>query len=278
MDFIGYWPAQEDPTTGDEINTCSYWRADDATTTGTICGDNGNIRKESIILKPNPKFNDTIGAPTTFGDDVETCPTRADFSPEPTSMAPAPNPSENGDAGGETSTVPSSTPSDNDSAEEENTCFPASATVTLKDGSVKRMDEVLIGDEILVGPETFSKVFMFTHRDSGVRFSFVEIESFSGRKLRLTSGHFIYANELLVEAASVVAGDDIVLSSGETDKVVRVDRVTDVGLFNPQTLQGDILVDGVRTSTYTRAVSASIAHGLLVPLRYVHRLFALVAS
>lgn len=260
MDFLGYWPAQSDPKTGDEINTCSYWRDSESMSSGTICGDNGNITETSIIMQPNPKFNDTIGAPTTFGDGIETCPKPAISSPEPTS------------------TEPSSGTSEDEGADEENSCFPASATVTLKDGSVKRMDEVLIGDDVLVDHETFSKVFMFTHKDPRVQFAFVELETFSGKKLRLTCGHFIYANGLLIEAGFVKSGDEISVTGGKTDVVVRVDRVTDVGLFNPQTLHGDIVVNGVRTSTYTRAVSAPVAHGLLVPLRFAHRWFETVVS
>ena len=43
--------------------------------------------------------------------------------------------------------------------------------------------------------------------------------------------------------------------------------VTDVGLFNPQTKHGDIVVDGVRVSTYTHAVHRNMAHAMLAPFR-----------
>jgi Hint module len=39
------------------------------------------------------------------------------------------------------------------------------------------------------------------------------------------------------------------------------------GLFNPQTLHGDVVVDGLRASSYTTAVEPAVAHRLLWPLR-----------
>ena len=39
------------------------------------------------------------------------------------------------------------------------------------------------------------------------------------------------------------------------------------GLYNPHTMTGDIVVDGVLTSTYTDAVAPSLAHALLWPVR-----------
>ena len=43
------------------------------------------------------------------------------------------------------------------------------------------------------------------------------------------------------------------------------------GLYNPHTLHGDIVVDGVLTSTYTAAFSPTLAHVALAPLRALYR-------
>ena len=41
------------------------------------------------------------------------------------------------------------------------------------------------------------------------------------------------------------------------------------GLYNLQTLHGDVVVGGLRASTYTTAVDPAVAHRLLWPLRAV---------
>jgi hypothetical protein len=46
-----------------------------------------------------------------------------------------------------------------------------------------------------------------------------------------------------------------------------VSKVLATGLYNPQTLQGDVVVDNVRASTYTTAVEPAFAHAVLTPLR-----------
>ena len=42
------------------------------------------------------------------------------------------------------------------------------------------------------------------------------------------------------------------------------------GLYNPHTLHGDVVVDGVLTSTYTGVVHPALAHALLAPLRQLY--------
>lgn len=146
-------------------------------------------------------------------------------------------------------------------------CFPASATVTLDNGNIVRMDEVKVGDRVAVGGSKYSEVFMFTHKMIDVKHEFVEVETSSGAKLRLTEGHYLPVNKVYRTAGEVMVDDSIWLGDGTTSNVVKVERVMDVGLYNPQTTHGDIVVNGVRASTYTRAVEPKIAHAMLTPLR-----------
>ena len=44
------------------------------------------------------------------------------------------------------------------------------------------------------------------------------------------------------------------------------------GLYNPHTMDGDIVVNGIKTSTYTAAIEPSLAHSLLWPVRMLYRL------
>lgn len=160
----------------------------------------------------------------------------------------------------------------------EDTCFPSSATVQLEDGRVKRMSEIELGDRVMVGDNEFSDVFMFTHKMADVTNKFVQINTESGNKLELTGGHFLYVNNKLVPADSVRAGDRVFLANGSASRVASVDCTRLGGLYNPQTVQGDIIVNGIRTSTYTKTVQPTTAHAILAPLRIAYEKLGLSTS
>jgi Hint module len=141
----------------------------------------------------------------------------------------------------------------------------------LESGAVKRMDELEIGDVIHVGNGKFSEVFMFTHRVPDTRQQFLAIKGSSDVELRLTAGHYLYVNGGLRSAGVVKVGDEIELADGGKDVVVEVRIVAGFGLYNPQTVDGDIAVNGVRSSTYTTAVDPVLAHAILAPLRAAYR-------
>lgn len=164
---------------------------------------------------------------------------------------------------------------DNEEEEEEGVCFPADAYVELENGDKKRMDQVNVGDRVLVGTRLFSTVFMFTHNMPNVKSSFVKIETEHRATIRLTPGHYLYVNGRLTAAQTVVKGDLLTLHDGRLTTVTDVSNVFARGLFNPQTTHGDIVVDGILSSTYTRAVLPGTAHALLAPLRAFHDVFGL---
>jgi Hint module len=143
---------------------------------------------------------------------------------------------------------------------------------------VKRMDEVVVGDRVMVSPDEFSEVFMFTHKVATGSFSFLSITTEFGSTIALSEGHYIYANGVLVPASDVRVGDVVQLASGDISAVSDVSRKLSAGLYNPQTLHGDIMVSGIRASTYTTAVEPRLAHSGLAPLRTVYRLLGLSTS
>jgi hypothetical protein len=146
-------------------------------------------------------------------------------------------------------------------------CFPGDATVLLEGGGTRKMRDLAVGDRVHVGRGQFSDVFMFTHKVPEHAGAFVEITTVGGAVLRATSGHFLYVNGGLAAAGTVTAGDSVELGRGGVDVVARVSTATSTGLYNPQTLHGDVVVDGVRASTFTQAVEPAVAHALLAPLR-----------
>lgn len=134
----------------------------------------------------------------------------------------------------------------------------------------------MIGDRVRAGPSMFSSVFMFTHKVGGSeKHDFVHIASASGESIKATAGHYIVVNSGLKAAGSVRTGDVLTLANGDQSIVTEVSRVLMAGLYNPQTEDGGIVVNGVIASTYTTVVHPMFAHALLAPLRVLYRLNAL---
>lgn len=157
-------------------------------------------------------------------------------------------------------------------------CFPGASTVQLKNGPTVPMSSLKVGDTVRVkrgASFEYSKVFLFTHRAVGVLSPFHHIFLLDGRVLRVSGGHFVYINindnnnstMKLVPARRVKLGDYL-----DSSLVRRIETdVMEVGLYNPQTLSGDIVVDGVRVSTYTEVIELRAAHALLSILRCILR-------
>lgn len=152
-------------------------------------------------------------------------------------------------------------------------CFPAQGLVELENGITKKMSELAIGDRVRVSSTEFADVFMFTHKLSNVRNEFINVETKDSIRFTVTPGHYIYINEKLVPAGTVMVGDRLELGNGKVTTVAQVTRSIEEGLYNPQTTHGDIIVNGVRASTYTTAVDRPAAHALLAPFRGLFNAF-----
>lgn len=152
-------------------------------------------------------------------------------------------------------------------------CFPASAVVTLASGEAKQISELDIGDRVRsTGSDTFSEVYLFSHRTKAGFYPFVEISTQDAGSIRLSSRHYLYVEDRLVQASEVRIGDQLVTSTGEHVAVTETRTVYDSGLYAPHTLDGDIEVNGFRSSTYTAHVPAHFAHCLLGPIRLLYRM------
>lgn len=150
-------------------------------------------------------------------------------------------------------------------------CFPEDATVLLSNGSTKQMKELQIGDKVMTSNGLFSEIYMFSHKYSHSAFSFISIQTESG-EISLTEDHYIYVNDKLMVAKLVKSGDYLTNAKGEKIKVVSVSEKIKRGLYNPHTLQGDIVVNNFLTSTYTAAINPKLAHIALAPVRMLHSL------
>lgn len=106
---------------------------------------------------------------------------------------------------------------------------------------------------------------------------FVTLKAAAGARsvsLSLTQGHYVYANGKAMPAGAVRVGDSLELPGApECARVTEVKSETLTGLYNPQTVDGDIVVNGVRASTFTHAVKHVTAHCMMMPVRAVFRYF-----
>lgn len=139
------------------------------------------------------------------------------------------------------------------------------------------MTQLRVGDLVKTGSEgQHSAVFMFTHADPAIEHEFLEMTESSGRKLTLSPGHILYGNDMEpMPAKDIRRGDKlhmIVNNVMRSTTVETVRRVKAAGLFNPQTLHGDIIIDGFLTTTYTIAIQPQHAHQLLAPIRTLYRI------
>lgn len=168
--------------------------------------------------------------------------------------------------------------SESESESDDGVCFPGDVEVEIQGGGVKLMKDVVVGDKVRVGQQEFSDVFMFTHKIDNGQFEFVKIDTDFGKTLYLSKGHYLYVNGRLASAETVVIGDDLQLGNGMMTQVVALSCEHRQGLYNPQTMHGDIVVNGVLASTYTTAVEPSVAHKLLTPVRFIYSFFGIASS
>lgn len=182
-------------------------------------------------------------------------------------------------------------------------CFPGSALVTARrDGSahpeVLRMEQLHIGDKVLTrgpgGSLVYDDVYVFGHEDPAALSTFVQIHIQGAEQpLELTSGHFVpvasaTSTRRMKRAQDVRVGDTMYQAVGgrlQPEAVTRVAFVERRGLYNPFTLGGDIVVNGVLTSVHSEwfldaTVPDAWAHhlpavyqALMTPARLLYRTF-----
>ena len=82
----------------------------------------------------------------------------------------------------------------------------------------------------------------------------------------------------LATAATGAVGDALTLRDGSSATVTKVHTTWAQGLFNPHTMHGDIVVNGVQTSTYTQGIAPALVHAALWPVRALYAAGVAVAD
>jgi MYXO-CTERM domain-containing protein len=169
--------------------------------------------------------------------------------------------------------------------------------VWLQDGSQKAIRDVRLGDRIMVaradGSLGYEEVYLNTHRDAVSSTPYVELALASGRSLTLSPRHFIPVAagptstwaEHIAKGANEIAVGDIVWSRADAgrmvpDEVAAVRTTVAVGAYNPLTMNGTIVVDGVVASAHSdwfldgivsADAQAKVYQAILAPVRLAYR-------
>jgi len=145
--------------------------------------------------------------------------------------------------------------------------------VELEDGKKILMGVLQIGDRVRVGKNEFSQVYLFGHKDADALSSrFVALTFENGQVLEISDIHLLYLNGKLQAAKHAKVGDVVILADAASSLIVKAEKMVAQGLYNPHTMQGDIVVSDVLCSSYTTLVHPTLAHMLLGPVRMMYKM------
>jgi Hint module/Fasciclin domain len=173
------------------------------------------------------------------------------------------------EASGESS--PEETSPEKLSSGDHGVCFPASAFLHTPNGIDIAMHVPAAGVSVKVSADPAiapSKIYFFSHKTRAGMHDFASISTSSGHVVTLSAIHYLYANGKLTAASAVKIGDVLHTLDGPST-VSSITTVRERGLYAPHTLHGDIVVNRVVVSSYTRAMHPTIAHALLAPVRSI---------
>jgi len=173
-------------------------------------------------------------------------------------------------------------------------CIYDEAEVRMADGTMRRVKNLEIGDEVLayntekgIHP---SRIYGQLHQDNETEIKIVEIETSSGRKIPVTGQHSLFARQCLSDgqkwstksAQEIRVGDCLprYYTDGDVveESVINI-RVFDArGIRQPVTETGTIIVDDVVISCYDRVVNQDATHMALFPYRWFMGLTQAYAS
>jgi hypothetical protein len=141
------------------------------------------------------------------------------------------------------------------------------------------MSELRLGDKVLSvrldGSTFFDEIYMFGHKEAAVISPFVHLVTEFGTVLRLTADHHVLVEQgpgtwSAIPASQTKVGDVVgVLQGGSvlaTQRIVSKSIVMGRGLFNPYTLGGSIVVDGVLASCHSSWALDGVFTWLGVPI------------
>jgi len=161
------------------------------------------------------------------------------------------------------------------------TCFSPEATAVVYGKGKVKMQNLSVGDSVLVAPGVYDEVYTIDHHSTTALVDFVVLhtENSKEKPLEITARHMVYTSgkESPIPAGSITTSDYIATIDGPA-KVQKISVVTRRGLVNPLTSTGRIVVDGILASTYSSFSESDSDIELLSYKRFpVHDLIHLAA-
>jgi hypothetical protein len=142
-----------------------------------------------------------------------------------------------------------------DEGKKKGSCFSEDATVQVMDKGETAMKNLQVGDYVLTGSDSYQPVYAFGHYRPSKEAEFLQFH-FGGdkqRKLEMTGEHLVYmkGKKHPVRADSVKVGDAFQeIWSGDDKTVQTIEKVLKTGLYAPLTVDGTLIVDGIKASSY----------------------------
>jgi hypothetical protein len=127
-------------------------------------------------------------------------------------------------------------------------CFSGLTKVQVKDKGAILMQDVQIGDEVMVAKNTYDTVYSFGHRHELVEAEFLQLLPTA---LEITKDHMVFVEGgHSVPASSIQVGDRLQLGTGLLVTVTAIETVMRTGVYAPFTFSGTVVVSDVLASNY----------------------------
>ncbi|CAB9529809.1 Protein hedgehog [Seminavis robusta] len=135
-------------------------------------------------------------------------------------------------------------------------CFSESAMVQVQDRGDVAMQDLSVGDRILVGNGKYEPVYGFGHRHETTENKFLRIYTKQNGKtpLEMTGDHLVFiekdGQQRSVRADSLEKGDSLARSGDQEDTVTKISSIKKKGVYMPLTPSGKLVVNGIVASAY----------------------------
>jgi hypothetical protein len=130
-------------------------------------------------------------------------------------------------------------------------CFPSHASCEVKGRGAVLMEDLKIGDHVLVGGgSSYEPIYSFGHRLRDASHEYLRIKA-SSTEVEVSAEHLLFVKDRgPIPASQVEVGDSLLNESEEELKVHSVTTIMAHGVFAPFTPSGRIIVGGVLASSF----------------------------
>lgn len=137
-------------------------------------------------------------------------------------------------------------------------CFSGETTVDVKDIGTILMQDLKLGNEVLVSEDRYEKVYSFGHRHETINAEFLQ---FLPSKMEISTDHMVkIKNRGFLPASSVMVGDELVTANGNHATIESITPVVRQGVYAPFTNSGTIVVSGIQASSYVAFQGSEYLH------------------